>query len=382
MPFSNTIVGGAETLVRSAIKSPNFVVGSSGWIIRKDGTVEFNSGVFRGTVTAGVFQGINFLMNSAGLFFYSGTPALGNLILALAPSSGTDIFGNAYAQGLSLTNPAAIKILAGTVMDSSGLRYYSATPALGNLLLALSPAAGTDSFGNDFPRGLQVKNPARVEFPGDITRESDPSNLTAAAAGVAPADYTYLFVSGPKSNGAGATDQVSIGLFSANHDNTSNANMQLGWVDNTGAPFYAAVIDRSGMTIRYGLACALEPNTGGTFGPGPAPATWQTLGAMANGWTFGGGSHKYRLLADNTVDVIMQNMLPGTTANGTQILTAANGLQVGWRPPQVIWKNVRADAMAGQTPAIQVNSDGSMYCWGCAVGATRWDAYFNFPMWS
>jgi hypothetical protein len=381
VPFSNSIVGGAETLIRSAIKSPNFVPGVSGWTINRDGTVEFNSGTFRGTITAGIFRGTNFEMNSAGLFFYSGTPAFGNLILALAPSSGTDSFGNTYAQGLSMTTPAAIRILTGTVMDNSGLRYYSALPAAGNLLLAVSPSAGTDSFGNAFPRGLQVKNPARVEFPGDETRESDPGNLTANTGGSAPADYSILYLSGPKSNGAGATDQVSIALFSANHDNTSTANMQLGWVSNAGVAQYAAVVDRSGLTVRYGLVCALEPNTGGSFGPVPSAATWQTFGALANGWAKAGGSYKYRLMGDNSVEVIMQNMTVGTSANGTTIITSANGLQVGWRPPMTMWKPVRADAMGGHSPSMQINTDGSMQCDG-AVAAARWDLYCNFPMWS
>lgn len=48
MAFSNPITGGQGALVRPSIKSPNFVAGTSGWIIRRDGSAEFNSVVVRG----------------------------------------------------------------------------------------------------------------------------------------------------------------------------------------------------------------------------------------------------------------------------------------------------------------------------------------------
>lgn len=52
MGFSNSVVGGI-TLVRPAIRSPNYVTGSTGWTINADGTAEFNSITARGTVVVG-----------------------------------------------------------------------------------------------------------------------------------------------------------------------------------------------------------------------------------------------------------------------------------------------------------------------------------------
>lgn len=49
--FQSSILAGT-VLVRSAIQSPNYVTGVSGWAIFQDGTVEFNDGTFRGTLTA------------------------------------------------------------------------------------------------------------------------------------------------------------------------------------------------------------------------------------------------------------------------------------------------------------------------------------------
>lgn len=61
--FSNAVVGGAEFLIRSAIKSANYILNVSGWRIAKDGSAEFNSAVVRGSLSAG---GGNVTLNSTG----------------------------------------------------------------------------------------------------------------------------------------------------------------------------------------------------------------------------------------------------------------------------------------------------------------------------
>ena len=43
MGFANDILGGAATLIRAAIKSPNYRPGTSGWSINKDGSAEFRN---------------------------------------------------------------------------------------------------------------------------------------------------------------------------------------------------------------------------------------------------------------------------------------------------------------------------------------------------
>lgn len=61
--FSNAVVGGAEYLIRSAIKSANYILNVAGWRIAKDGSAEFNSAVVRGSLSAG---GGNVTLNSTG----------------------------------------------------------------------------------------------------------------------------------------------------------------------------------------------------------------------------------------------------------------------------------------------------------------------------
>jgi hypothetical protein len=54
--FDDTVVAGT-TLIRAAIQSADYVPGVSGWIIRKDGSAEFNDGNFRGDVVVTATDG-------------------------------------------------------------------------------------------------------------------------------------------------------------------------------------------------------------------------------------------------------------------------------------------------------------------------------------
>lgn len=53
MPFTDTILGGDDTLIRDKIKSEGFVSGSTGWQVERDGTAEFNDVTSRGEVIVG-----------------------------------------------------------------------------------------------------------------------------------------------------------------------------------------------------------------------------------------------------------------------------------------------------------------------------------------
>jgi len=50
MPFGNPILGGGGALVRSEIRSPNYVAGVSGWSIQRSGSAEFADVTVRGGV--------------------------------------------------------------------------------------------------------------------------------------------------------------------------------------------------------------------------------------------------------------------------------------------------------------------------------------------
>lgn len=91
--FDQPLTAGT-VLVREQVQSQNFVQGSTGWVIRQDGSAEFNDVVIRGgTVVSGT------------ALYYDGTPALGNLIMSIAAAAGIDQFGNAYLQGATSYGP-------------------------------------------------------------------------------------------------------------------------------------------------------------------------------------------------------------------------------------------------------------------------------------
>lgn len=97
MPFTNPVMGGAN-LVREVMQSPNFVHDVSGWQIARDGSAEFNDLTIRGTI-----NGLDYIINASGVFFYSPSEGAGNLVMALAAAAGSDQYGNTYTEGLSFS---------------------------------------------------------------------------------------------------------------------------------------------------------------------------------------------------------------------------------------------------------------------------------------
>lgn len=138
-PFENPVVGGTALRI-PAIQSPNYSPGVSGWIVKINGDAEFNNLTVRGT-----FLGNSFILNSSGLFIYNGTPAAGNLIASIAPTAGTDQFGNAYIDGVVSYDGAGgfINLAAGTLWIGEVANGYGGAALLGTLgatgIVASSP---------------------------------------------------------------------------------------------------------------------------------------------------------------------------------------------------------------------------------------------------
>lgn len=84
---TNPVIGG--TVLRApAIQSPNFSTGVSGWIIRVNGTAEFNSVTIRAGSVVSVLS-----------LIYNPSPGAGNLIQSVSAGGGTDAYGNVYLPG-------------------------------------------------------------------------------------------------------------------------------------------------------------------------------------------------------------------------------------------------------------------------------------------
>lgn len=87
--FNNPVVG-ALALIRAAIRSPNYVAGSTGWTINKDGTAEFNT------------LGGSFQITANGIFFYVPAAGSGTLVASFSNAGGFDPYGNQYVGGFFL----------------------------------------------------------------------------------------------------------------------------------------------------------------------------------------------------------------------------------------------------------------------------------------
>lgn len=136
--FANAILGGASTLIRKAIRSPNYVTGSAGWSINKDGSAEFNNLTIRGSLYV--------VTNNQGVFVYAGPPALGNLIVSIANAAGTDAQGNTYIAGVEAQNGGIIEVTA-----ADGRFAQLSSSVLGGLGLLLQPPNET---GHTWTRGI------------------------------------------------------------------------------------------------------------------------------------------------------------------------------------------------------------------------------------
>ena len=200
MGFANTVIGGAAALIRAAIKSPNYVAGSLGWSVNKDGSAEFNSLTVRGT-----FQGTDYVINPNGVFFYSPNEAAGNLAVAVAPVATTGPFGESVGQGVTV----------GLASASSQIRLIPGQPAHSSQVMFADPT------------GALSNNP----------------NLAAGPLGA----VTQMLLSGPALGTAGHKDWVQLMLVSS--DGTNEAVLNFVYVSNAGTAFIMGSYNGTGWTF-------------------------------------------------------------------------------------------------------------------------------------
>jgi hypothetical protein len=152
---------GAGVLRYPQIMSPNFNLANpsaspaNSWALLQSGLAY----IFGLVLSGGTITGPDYVINTSGIFIYSGTPANGNLIGSWAGVAGTDGFGNAYSQGFNVTMGAISgTVFSGTnfVLNTNGLFLYNGTPGLGTLVVALTQNVTQDAFGNEFDPGLTV----------------------------------------------------------------------------------------------------------------------------------------------------------------------------------------------------------------------------------
>jgi hypothetical protein len=334
--FSNPLVGGGGALVYPQIKSPNFNIAnpaaspSPSWAILKSGLAYF----FGLALSGGTISGPDYVINTAGIFIYSGTPATGNLIGSWTGTSGTDAFGNLYPAGFNITTGAISGSTfsgADFIINAAGIFIYSGPPSgptggsltetpvtpevssaaggVASSTHAFSPAAGSmavvtvswlfasnatasitckDSLGNSYAAGPQEQDAFGIGIaavfthtyavaPGPVTVTVTCSNHGAANAVIAP-----RVLSGQAASQAGAATVAVNG--------TSKAVQ--GTIPTTvpGSLVYLAADTENvvSLTAIAGTTTILadpDPTAGDTGITGRTTAATVTPGPTAIGWT-------------------------------------------------------------------------------------------------
>lgn len=363
MSFLDPIVGGTVLRI-PAIQSPDFSLSDqTGWAILQNGDAYFFNITAVGTITGGslIIDGAN-----GGVFVYSGTPAHGNLIVSLAGAAGTDAQGNAYPEGISVTagTIAGTSItgstFAGTdfLINTAGLFFYSGTPAAGNLIISIARIAGTDGFGNAYPQGWAIGAAGTSkQVVGGVISGSPliywlsaiSTALNNAAAmlsvhGAGTAAFDSLIIK--SSQDTTHTDYVAMNLDGNSNDGTTHfTNLSLAYVDTSGTAHFHLLVSSTGLAFPVGAA--VGAGTAPTLTQGElfmanaaaAPATPTAGGALyaassvphwkdAGGLVLGMVRSYYEASTSNLASFTAETAVPGASVN--VVVTGASATVKIW----------------------------------------------------
>jgi hypothetical protein len=174
------------------------------------------------------------------------------------------------------------------VANNGAILFYSGTPAHGNLVMSLSPVAGIDKFGNNYPAGFNAQQGTSqivINAVAGFIQEQfftgnagiiEPASISASQVGAGIIDQ-LLILSAQNSTHA---DVVGISLDSNDNAGDSPASLSL-FYETSSVKNYVTVSD-SGAVISAGSITAVQPGTG-TSPANPAVAeTWHNLALTAN----------------------------------------------------------------------------------------------------
>lgn len=220
MGFQNPVVGGTALRI-PAIQSPNYDPGLAGWIIRIDGSAEFNNVVIRGGVIV-----------SGTSLYYNGTPAAGNLFMSISAAAGSDSFGNAYVKGLGLYGASGQLVAKDT---SGNVATLSGNVGGGGLLAALPGLAFQLNGNTGDPATIGGLDPGdHATFSLLLTSPSD------VAGGIPGTDYAQINMVGPYGGPTAITVDAATVTFNAAATIDSNGRLDT-YAGNTFTAFTPTV---------------------------------------------------------------------------------------------------------------------------------------------
>lgn len=257
MQFGNPIVGGAGSLVRQSIHSPDYVAGVSGWTINKDGTAEFNSTTIRGDLRVVGANGsevwIHEVDTSARIDVYSPSPdplvnpgyIEGSLPFPTGPE--LTLVGPTYGNTPPL-DPAVIN-LRKNLTTGDGVIGISAN----QLDLTTSTTGDPGQLTIFHDATIFDSTAAQVMCAGEIRSNLNPYSTSGAWAGLKSGAFY-------EANGAGAA--VSTQSF---YDDATVTTTSTSFVADPGNPTAGLVFNhpKSGKVLIDWVA--LLTNTGANF---------------------------------------------------------------------------------------------------------------------
>lgn len=294
--------------------------------------------------------------------------------------------------GIILAGVVNGTIITGATFVATGtsgeILCYSGTPTTGNLIMSFAAAAGTDSFGNSYIRGLSVGvatssspqvqlipsaggpgSPAVVQF--TLSPQSFFNNQPNIQA-LSPSNMGILEINGPSLSQTGFRDWVQDVYNS--WGGTTPAHRQTNYIDTNGnvIPY----VDIGCFGTHFGACSQLSgvhPGTGTGNVNTAVQETWQSM-SLINGWAGIGGINGIRyqmtpLLGGGMVyiegDIINAGGAPANSICGV--------LAAGYRPPVsrnvniIGWNNPQSSNSAS-APWLFVDASGNVQITGLESG--------------
>lgn len=292
-----------------------------------------------------------------GVFVYNGTPALGNPPISWMAAGTTDPYGNVLPATTGVAGGGFFQA-GNTIIAPQGMAVYSAAPALGDMIATITPASGTDGFGNVYAKGIN----SYITIVGGKRYAVGLNQLGAAGLGglsVADTANPPFTPPGMFANGSNGVTKAALAILDS------------GQITNTDTVAKIQVDSSATATVTGGTAQVIAGIT--TIGNVPtvqvndnagtlnltnpiAPPAAPTLGAALFVDTAGNAGY-----VSNSVTGDSQTYLSGTRVTQTTStitineLIGAPGLIIN---PQVGAASYEFEAMIVYVPAVSAGTPG------------------------
>lgn len=241
-PGNQAITGG--TVLRSpAIQSPNYVAGVSGWIVRQDGSAEFNSGTFRGSIEVGSLTGQHFWVNNPNTTDVIDVYSSSNQLVFSIDNNGRVVSSS------TVVPTEEVVIVGASVLIEDTATTPQITPRINGSL--------SDDLIDLFVTGGVPKNAAGGTTPAFLTLECGDTPGSAWIKAGQRNIQGPLLQSDVSSN---ANQLLRLGSFSG----TTNASGQFAKTNAAGFNIAGAVVMFDQTSMSAGIWCSGAFNYGST----------------------------------------------------------------------------------------------------------------------